>query len=210
MPTRKTKAKPKTARAKSRAVHFDAEKYLAAALQALAKAPWAEFEPLVIAQSHKFDVTEVQHRYPDKHQLLAAMIDEISRRTADTVGQVDLRQPPRDRLFDVLMTRLDVLQPHRAAVSRLLHGIRHDPRLGLTLGMAQWQAMGKMLDLAGLADGVGIQLRISALTAIYGLTLSHWLRDHTPDQAKTMAFLDRLLRQANKAADALTRWQKLS
>lgn len=208
MPTRKTPPKPKTARAKSRAANFDATKFLAAALQALTKTPWTEFEPLAIAKSHKFDATEVQRHYPDKYQLLAAMIDEISRRTTDAVGQVDLRQPPRDRLFDVLMTRLDNLQPYRAAMSTLLHGLRHDPRLGLALGMAQWQAMGKMLDLAGLADGVGIQLRISALTGIYALTLSRWLRDDTPDQAKTMALLDKLLRQANKIADITTRWQK--
>ena len=42
-------------------------------------------------------------------------------------------EPPRERLFDVLMRRLEVLAPHKEAVRSLLRSARRNPRLALAL-----------------------------------------------------------------------------
>jgi AcrR family transcriptional regulator len=204
----KTNAKPSTKSRRTSAPRFDVDQFMAAVLDALATTPWSDFTPAALALSGKFDQAEILRRWPDKHDLAAALVDYFSRRTAAELGSIDARQPARDRLFDVLMTRLDSLQQHRPAVLNLMRAVPRDPRLVLAVGKAQWQAMGKMLDLAGLAEGAASQLKISALTGLYGLTLCRWMRDETPDLAKTMALLDRLLRQANKAAEVLLRLQK--
>src|SRR4029079_7207145 len=42
-------------------------------------------------------------------------------------------EPERERLFDVLMRRLELLAPHRDAVRSLLRSARRDPPLALGL-----------------------------------------------------------------------------
>ena len=45
---------------------------------------------------------------------------------------------------------------------------------------------------------------LSGLAAIYLTTLLVWLRDHSPDQGRTLAHLDKSLRRAERLAMALS------
>jgi AcrR family transcriptional regulator len=107
----------------------------------------------------------------------------------------------RDRVFDVLMRRIDALQPHRAGILRLLRDLRRDPLLALALlaglpGSMAWMLEAAELDSAGL-DGL---LRINGLSAVWLATLRAWTRDGTQDLGPTMAALDRALDRAEQVA----------
>lgn len=118
-------------------------------------------------------------------------------------------EAPRDRLFDVLMRRLDALQPHRAGVVRFMKELPFNPLLTLMLGAGMNRSMGWMLEAAGLsASGPAGLARIQGLTAVWVYTLRAWSTDETADLAPTMAALDKALDRADQLARTLDRAPK--
>jgi ubiquinone biosynthesis protein COQ9 len=118
-------------------------------------------------------------------------------------------ESPRDRLFDVLMRRLDALQPHRPGVIRFMRELPFHPMLALMLGAGMNRSMGWMLEAAGLsASGTGGLARIQGLTAVWVYTLRAWAKDDSADLAATMAALDKALDRADQVARTLDRSPK--
>ena len=113
---------------------------------------------------------------------------------------------PRDRLFEVLMHRFDLLAPYKAG----LRGLAHEARRGrvdvLPLACRLPRSLRWMLEGAGIATG-GFRgaARVKVLGLAYLATLRVWLEDDSPDLARTMASLDRALRRAEPFLGLRTR-----
>ena len=119
----------------------------------------------------------------------------------------DLGSTPRDRLFDVLMRRLDALQPDRAGVIRLMRDLPRAPLLALWLAPRNAGSLAWMLEAAGLdAAGPGGLLRVQGLGAVWLAALRAWEKDESEDLSATMAALDRALDQADRVA----RWFRMA
>lgn len=107
----------------------------------------------------------------------------------------------RDRLFDVLMRRLDALQPDRAGVVRLMHDLPTSPLLALWLSTKMVPSMAWMLEAAGLdATGPSGLLRAKGLGTVWLAALRAWEKDDSVDLSATMAALDRALDRADRVA----------
>jgi hypothetical protein len=119
---------------------------------------------------------------------------------------VDLDEPPRDRLFDVMMRRFDAMQEHREAFVALLRELRFDP-VGLALNLPTVElSMRWVLETAGLPPtGVMGELRVRGLGVVYLFTVRAWLHDDSADMARTMKELDNRLRQAEQVANTVER-----
>jgi hypothetical protein len=110
----------------------------------------------------------------------------------------------RDRLFDVLMRRFDVLDAYKAAIGRISSAACRDPLIGMAAGAGLLRSMGLMLEAAGIgSNGLRGMVRRKGLAAIYGATLRDWLKDDTADKSRTMAALDGRLRRAEAWANSL-------
>ena len=129
-----------------------------------------------------------------------AMVDrQVLDGTIPTEGET-----ARDRLFDVLMRRLDAMQPHREGILRFMKDLPFHPFLVLSLGAAMERSMGWMLEAAGLdSHGAAGLARIKGLTAVWVYTLRAWLKDDSADLAATMSALDRALDRADQVARSL-------
>jgi ubiquinone biosynthesis protein COQ9 len=107
--------------------------------------------------------------------------------------------PHRDRLFDLLMRRLDALQPHRAGILALARALPADPCLAAMLASAHLRSMGWMLEAAGISTRRPLgRLRRKGLLAIWLAGLRTWHDDASEDLAATMAALDRALDRAER------------
>jgi hypothetical protein len=126
--------------------------------------------------------------------VLGAYVKDIDRRVL-AGGDADIAgEPPRERLFDVLMRRLEALAPHRAAIRSLMHSARRNPGLALALNMATVRSMQWMLTAADMdAGGPRGMLRAQGLALLYASVLRTWVDDEDPGLARTMAALDREL-----------------
>jgi hypothetical protein len=107
----------------------------------------------------------------------------------------------RDRLFDLLMRRFDVLQNHRAGVLALMRALLREPRTAVLLACATKRSMGWMLDAAGVETrSLRGELHVRGLVAVWLWALRAWKRDESADLSGTMAALDMALRRAEQAA----------
>lgn len=108
---------------------------------------------------------------------------------------------PRDRIFDVLMRRIDAMQPHRAGILRLAEELRRRPDLALCLLLQVPPSMARLLDAAEI-ESIGIYgaVRTQGLAAVWLATLRAWEKDGSADLGPTMAALDRALDRAEQVA----------
>jgi len=105
-----------------------------------------------------------------------------------------------------LMRRFDAMKPERAALRRITRGLSCDPLVAVLSGPALLRSMAWMLEASGISTtGPAGRLRVKGLTVIYLDVLRTFLGDETPDLAKTMAALDRRLRQAERCLGVVTR-----
>jgi len=167
---------------------------LAAALACAAAKDWAQVSLLDIAQEAKVPLGEMRDLFPSKSAIIAALLRAVDREVLNRTERV-AGQEKRDLLFDVLMTRFDVLAPHKAALRSMAKSAGGDLALAGPLFASQhW-----MLEAAGIdSSGAGGAVRVAGLAGVYASVFRTWLEDDDPGQARTMAALDRRLRRGER------------
>jgi AcrR family transcriptional regulator len=189
----KKSAKKATLPLKGRAVR--------AALDLAAEKGWDKTGLQDIAKRCKCSLADLNDIFEDRGEILAAYERQIDRRVLAQVGKPDLTTPERDRLFDVLMERFDVLGEDRAAVVSILKSFRLDPKQAVIGIPHLGKSMLWMLEAAGVESaGAKGALTAFGLIGVYLYTLKAWMDDDSEDQSKTMAALDRALGRAETLA----------
>jgi len=157
-----------------------------------------------IAGAADIPLTDLRARYPCKAQLLLAYAQRIEATATAQPMAFDADDSVRDRLFELLMQRLDLLAADRAGVAAILRDLPRDPLTVLAVAPLATGLLAGVLDAAGVRSGgpAGL-LRRKGLGAIWLRTLTVWAGDDSADKARTMAALDRMLRQSEPAARVL-------
>ena len=170
-------------------------------LEQAASEGWRAVTLKSISDNTGLSLSDVCETFPTKQAVLEGFLADIDRKVRDGTAADILDDSPRDRLFDVLMRRFDLLQPHKDAVANILCDLPRDP-IACLCGLPRFaQSMGRMLEAAHLSSkGISGALKIKGLAAVYLNAARVWLRDDTPDMSKTMAALDKGLRRADGLA----------
>lgn len=143
--------------------------------------------------------------------VLAAHAKEVDRKVLAGLDSDLADELPRERLFDVLMRRLEALGPHKGAIRSLLRSARRNPPLALALNAVTARSMQWMLTAADItAVGPGGALRAQGLALLYASVLGTWVDDDDPGLARTMAALDRELARGARCAGLLDTLCRLS
>jgi len=194
----------KPAQPKKAAKDKDLDAVVAAAMGLAAERDWREIGLAEIAAAAGTTLADLLVEYPSKLAILGGFMREIDRRVLTGFEPESDSGSARDRLFDVLMRRFDTLEPHKAAIGRIMSAACRDPLIGITVGGSMLRSMGLMLEAAGIAsDGLRGGVKSKGLAALYGATLRDWLKDDTTDKSRTMAALDARLRRAEGWANSL-------
>ncbi len=177
------------------------DKVVAAFLELLAERPFEEIGLSDIAARAGVSLAQLRDEFASTLAILAAHIKATDRAVlAADLSDMD-EEPPRERLFDVLMRRLEVLAPHREAVRSLLRSARRNPPLAFALNGLATRSQQWMLTAAGIeASGPRGALRAQGLTVVFGSVLRTWVHDDDPGLARTMAALDRALARGQRVA----------
>jgi AcrR family transcriptional regulator len=133
--------------------------------------------------------------------IFAAHIKDIDRAVLDG-GDADMTEEPvRERLFDVLMRRLEALAPYKEAVRSVLRSARRNPGLALALNVMAVRSQKWMLEAAGIgASGPRGALRAQGAALMFTRVLTVWVDDDEEGLDRTMAALDRGLASAARWA----------
>lgn len=126
--------------------------------------------------------------------ILAAHVKETDRKVlaggSDDADEVSVR----DKLFDVLMRRLEALTPHKAAIKSLVRSSSRNPGLAMALNGLGIRSQLWMMTAAGIkTTGPKGVVRAQALNLLFARVICTWVNDDDPGLARTMAALDREL-----------------
>lgn len=182
------------------APQFD-EAMISSAFSLIAGEGWARLSIAEAARRGGLDLAMARKRFPSKLTMLMrfnTMADAAALTDALTEG------PVRDRVFDVVMRRVDALQAHRLGVVALLRDLPKDPLTAFALYPTSLRSMAWLLEGIGLtAQGLRGTLRTHGMLALWLATVRAWVNDDSEDLSATMAALDKALDRAAQAEGTL-------
>ncbi|MEW6449424.1 hypothetical protein [Leptospira sp. severe_002] len=180
------------------------EKIIEAFMTLLADHPIEDIGLADIASEADVTLSELRGEFGSPMAMLAAYIKDIDRKVLDG-GDDDMEdESPRERLFDVLMRRLELLEPHKPAIRSLIRSAMRNPPLALTLNAHSVCSQQWMLTAAGIgASGPKGMIRAQGLALMFANVIRTWVNDHDEGHAKTLAALDRELARGQRLVGLL-------
>jgi AcrR family transcriptional regulator len=202
----KSAAKPSRTAAprQSAAPAGDRDKIIAAFLALLAEKRIEQIGLAEIAETAGVPLGQLRGEFGSTLAILAAHLKAVDRAVlAEDMSDME-EEPQRERLFDVLMRRLETLAPHREAVRSLLRSATRNPPLAVALNGLAVRSQQWMLTAACVgASGPRGMMRAQGLALLFSSVLRTWVRDDDPGLARTMAALDRALARGQRFAGLL-------
>ena len=173
----------------------DSAKIVTAALRLAQDRKWTDIKLSEIAAEAGVGLAALQAAVGSRMGILKLFMRDIDQRMLASLEQNPVTGDAHDRLFEVLMRRLEVMAPYRRAIANMISdpGALFDspPELAASLS----KSLGWVLAAAGVDERGGRELvRRIGLAGIYRRVLAVWVEDDDPGLARTMAALDRSLR----------------
>ncbi len=164
-----------------------------------------------ICAAAKVSLADFRDAFPSKGAVLAGFTRRIDRAVLSEDEEEIAREAPRERLFDVLMRRLDAMAPYREALREITAWLRRDPVAALAMNQSVVNSMRFMLEAAGIdSEGVAGAIKLQGLALAWARIVAVWLDDSEPELSKTMAELDRELTRGERAVAGVERLDRLA
>ncbi len=178
----------------------DKGRLISAALGLAAEKPWRDVTLADIAERAGTTLVALKTHFGSKGDILAAfthLVDDEMLRRAPRRSDAPAA---RDALFEVIMSRFDVLEPYKGALKSIAgSGLPEPQQLGRLLATQGW-----MLEAAGInSGGIDGSLRSAGLATLYASVYRVWLEDDDAGLARTMAALDRRLRRGQRTLESV-------
>jgi AcrR family transcriptional regulator len=201
---RKTARKTKSARKAPRSAPpprgtSDRDKAVDALMALLAEQPFEDVGLAEVAGRAGIKLSQLRAEFGSVMAIFAAHVKDIDRKVL-AGGDDDLAdEPARERLFDVLMRRLDAMEPYKDSVRSVMRSARRHPSLAMALNAIAVRSQRWMLEAAGIsASGPRGAMRAQGAALMFARVLDTWVDDDEPAHDRTMAALDRGLASAER------------
>ena len=152
-----------------------------------------------IARHAGITLGQFREAFPSKGAVLGAFIKRIDKIVLDESSDDLLGEPAKERLFDVLMRRLDAMAPYKAGLQGIMDWARRDPLSAAALNREVLNSMRFMLESAGIdCEGAVGAVKLQGLAMAWARVLEVWFRDDDPGLSATMAALDKELTRGRR------------
>lgn len=170
------------------------QKIVDALLALAAEKPFEEIGLPEIAARAGVTLAALRGAFASKLDILAAFAARIDEAVLSEIDADMAEETPRERLFDMVMSRIEALTPYKAALKSIHRGIARDPLLALAWGRVAMNSQTWMLAGAGIGTaGVRGDLRVKGLMLAWARVFRVWIDDDDPAISRTMAALDETL-----------------
>jgi AcrR family transcriptional regulator len=160
---------------------------------------WEDITISDIATRANLSLADFRDAYPSKGAVLAGFSRKIDRIVLDGTTDDLLGEPAKERLFDVLMRRLDALTPYKLGLEGIFDWISRAPLAAAAVNRLEVNSMRFMLEAAGIdSEGAVGAVKLQGLVLVWTRVLREWLRDDDSGLASTMALLDKELTRGGK------------
>ena len=168
------------------------------ALKLLQHVTWPHFQMILLAQELGISSSKLYNNVRDKADLLKKIINEIDNWTHASYQEI--QQPEstniHDQLFDLIMCRLEVIQPYKKAFYHLSSAIWTTPCHALQAWPQVVVSLKRMLKIVSISthDILGM-IKLKAFGIIYTIILKEWLKEEIFEPSDMMIEIDKRLKQ---------------
>jgi AcrR family transcriptional regulator len=182
----------------------DRDRIVAAFMALLAEKSFERIDLSEIAARAGVSLGAMRAEFPSTLAIYAAHVKALDRAVLDG-GEGDMaEEPPRERLFDVLMRRIETMAPYREATRSLLKSVARNPGLAFALNGLAVRSQSWMLTAADIdAAGPRGMVRAQGLAMLFASVLRTWVDDEDEGLARTLAALDRALDRGQRMSGML-------
>ncbi|MGE0238375.1 MAG: TetR family transcriptional regulator [Parvibaculaceae bacterium] len=171
------------------------DRIVEAALRLAADRPWPDVSLADIAEASGVSLAELAGHVSGKPQILEAFARRMDSQLLASLASDPVEGDAHDRLFDIMLRRFEMLAPHKAAIANIAKTPADGPAEWLHLLASSLVTQGWMLAAADIRlKGLTGDVAKLGLAKIAVDTLHVWLKDDDAGLARTMAALDRKLR----------------
>ena len=180
-----------------------------ALLELAGERTWEDITITDVATRANLSLADFRDAFPSKGAVLAGFSRKIDRIVLDGTTDDLMGEPAKERLFDVLMRRLDALAPYKLGIEGIAEWVGRAPMAAAAINRLELNSMRFMLEAAGIeSEGPVGTIKLQGLVILWSRVLANWSRDDDPGLAPTMAMLDKELTRGGKIvsrADDLNR-----
>jgi AcrR family transcriptional regulator len=170
-----------------------------ALLELAGEREWDDITISDVATRANLSLSTFRDFFPSKGAVLPAFFRQIDKTVLDAAGEDLVGEPAKERLFDVLMRRLDALAPYKLGVEGVYDWTRRDPIAAAAINRLTVNSMRFMLEAAGIdSEGPVGAVKLQGLALAWARILPVWFRDRDAGLAETMAALDRELTRGER------------
>ncbi len=170
------------------------DRIIEALMELAAEREWDDFGLTDVATRAGVSLSEFRDAFPSKGAVLAGFARKIDHVVLQQAGEALADEAPRERVFDVLMRRLDALATYKLGLQGIMESVRREPLSGAALNGVEANSMRFMLAAAGVdLSGNMAPLKLQGMVLAWGRVLDVWFEDDDVGHARTMAALDREL-----------------
>ena len=177
----------------------DRDKAIDALMALLAEQPFEDIGLAEVAGRAGLKLSQLRAEFGSVMAIFAAHVKDIDRAVLAEGDAEVAEEPARERLFDVLMRRLEAMEPYKDAVRSVMKSARRHPGLAFALNAMAVRSQRWMLEAAGIsANGPRGAMRAQGAALMFARVLDTWVDDDEPSHDRTMAVLDRGLASAER------------
>ena len=166
-----------------------------AALRLAATRSWSDIRMSDIAAEAEISLSDLAGIIGGKADILRLYGRQLDAKMLKSLEVEPVTGSPHDRVFDIIMRRLELMDADKAAIRSIVAAPASSAAGYLTLAGSLLQSQDWILSAAGIEDtGLRGAMKTSGLAYVYVKTLRTWASDDDPGLARTMAQLDRSLR----------------
>ena len=166
------------------------------------KSGWKSFSLQKLSDTEKIPINEIKIFFKSEVTILDEFSKMIDNKVEKSFDFEELTSTSvKDNLFELIMLRLEFMQPYRNALKSIKSSFKSDPLVAKSVAKNVMNSLDFYLELTNaFNDSFLDTFKKKSIFLIYSYIFMIWLEDDSDELSKTMSELDKLLTFSEKIA----------
>ena len=166
------------------------------------KSGWKSFSLQKLSYAEKIPINEIKIFFKSEITILDEFSKMIDIKVEKSFDYEELTNTSvKDNLFELIMLRLEFMQPYRNALKNIKNSFKSDPLVAKSVAKNVMNSLDFYLELTNAFNDSFLDIfKKKSIFLIYSYIFMIWLEDDSDELSKTMSELDKLLTFSEKIA----------
>lgn len=166
------------------------------------KSGWKSFSLQKLSYAEKIPINEIKIFFKSEITILDEFSKMIDIKVEKSFDYEELTNTSvKDNLFELIMLRLEYMQPYKNALKSIKSSFKSDPLVAKSVAKNVMNSLDFYLELTNAFNDSFLDIfKKKSIFLIYSYIFMIWLEDDSDELSKTMSELDKLLTFSEKIA----------